>query len=57
MVEYISRKLNIVLNGEEYRFINWLAEKNGISFYEQASNMFREKLEESMHLYLGGDDE
>jgi hypothetical protein len=50
-MDYLTRKLNIVLTDEEYQFITALASYHKVSFYEELSIMFRIGLEDCMTLY------
>ena len=40
-MEYLTRKLNVVLTDEEYQFITKLAQHDKMSFYEELHTIFR----------------
>ena len=49
-MDYLSRKLNVVLTADEYQFISALAEYDHVSFYEELSMLFRIGLERCMSI-------
>lgn len=49
-MDYLTRKLNVVLTDEEYQFVMNLAKHDNVSFYEELQMLFRIGLENCMSI-------
>ena len=47
----IKKAIHVTLSGEEFDFLKWLADRDGVSFGDEMKMLFNLQLREEMDLY------